>query len=231
MSDDLEKLFAEASLPESEARSAPATDQEASRIPLIHNHGDHPRPCEHGSSAKNLKICRICFWPYCEECASILDPSFCKLCLNEPLAELVELPLKDAEGVTHEGRELKPAPTATFFQPRFGTLAKSVSEMSDFELDAHIDQYKELVRQGEKALDFRRVVLGSMQVESAQRGDARRRQLRSDKTKYPVRTVAISKDGQKKISTASMTQMLEMLKALDKLQKDKQNKQQEKSKL
>lgn len=191
---------------------------------------DHPRPCSHVDSVYNaagsndVRKCPTCLWDFCPDCASILDPRYCKLCLSEPNAELRIEPLVDVEGhVIQGGRHLQPLPTATFYQPRWGTLAKTISEMSDSELEEYVKQYIELVRQAEKALDFRRVVLGSAQLESTQRADARQRKLRSDKTKYSVKTVTVDKSGKpitKTASAAALGDMLKMLEALHQLKKN-----------
>jgi hypothetical protein len=186
---------------------------------------DHVKPCEHPYTADHRK-CPTCLWTFCAECESILDPRYCRLCLREADAELRELPLTDTEGHTVEhGRLLIPLPTASFYQPRFGTLAKTISEMSDSELEDYVKQYVELVRQAEKALDFRRVVLGSSQLELTQRKDAAQRKLRSDKTKYPVKTITIDKTTGKQVTktagAAALTNMLQMLEALQKLKANK----------
>jgi hypothetical protein len=179
-------------------------------IPVI----DHPKPCEHPYDAETHRKCPTCLWMFCFECASLLDPRYCKLCLSEPAAELKIEPLVDTEGhVVTNGRHLTPLPSATFFQPRFGTLAKTISEMSDVELEEYVKQYTELVRQAERALDFRRVVLGSSQMELTQREDIKRRKLRADKTKYPVKTTAVGKP----VTQSVKLDMLRMLEALQKL--------------
>lgn len=202
-----------------------AEAEQQANVPVI----DHPKPCSHllgllnkdanpGEFLDNAKRCPTCLWSFCEDCASTLDPRYCRLCLSEPSANLIETPLKDTDGVTHEGRVLTPAPTAVFFQPRFGTLAKTISDMSQRELEDYIQQYKELVRQAERALDFRRVVLGASQLEHSQRADSERRKLQADKTKYPVRTVSIDKTTGKQVKkTASTVDLLGMLKALEAL--------------
>jgi len=142
-------------------------------------------------------------------------------------AELLDLPLVDIDGVTHDGRVLTPSPQATFFTPRFGTLAKTISEMSMQELKDYVNQYKELVRQAERALDFRRVVLGASQLEVSQRKDTEQRKLRADKTRYAVKTVSLDpktgKQVKKSASAADMTKMLQMLTALAELRKKKES--------
>lgn len=190
---------------------------------------DHVKPCDHVDSVYNsagsndIRKCPTCLWDFCPECTSILDPRYCKLCLREVDAELKESPLKDTEGHTVEhGRLLTPAVTAVFYQPRFGTLAKTICEMLDHELEDYIKQYTELVRQAERALDFRRVVLGSSQLELSQRKDAAQRKLRQDKTKYPVKTVTMDpKTGKQVTKTASAVALGNMLQMLEALQKMK----------
>lgn len=188
-----------------------------------------PTKCSHAFDNPSIptRKCKTCAFIYCDLCASILDPSYDKYCLNEPAAELKELPLRDADGVIHEGRHLQPAEGATFYQPRFGTLSKTISEMSDSELEDYVKQYIELVRQAERALDFRRVVLGSAQLEISQREHIKQRKLRADKTKYPVKTVILDPKTNKPVSkNASVAQLAQMMQALVqlKLLKDQQAK-------
>lgn len=181
---------------------------------------NNPKPCLHTFDETQHTKCPTCMWSFCLLCASSLDPAYCHLCLNESSAELVESPLVDTEGVTHEGRLLTPTDHSTFFSPRIDingvTLAKTISSMSDLELEEYIEQYKHLVHQAEKTLDFRRVVLGTSQLELTQRKQSQQLRLRNDKTKYPMRTVTLNKStGRQRVSNASMSQMLDMLKALD----------------
>jgi hypothetical protein len=183
------------------------------------------RPCSHGGSANInvFHVCPTCKWPFCDVCGSALDPTYCHRCLNEPDAVLKELPLVDADGERREGRLLVPAPDSVYSPPRFMTLTKTISEMTKSELEDYVDQYKNLVIQAEKALDFRRIVLGTAQLEVNQREDAEKRRLRADKTKYPIKTVSVNpKTGKPKTSTASMVQLLEMMKALQALKKSKE---------
>jgi len=172
--------------------------------------------CDHVALAN--RHCPTCDLPFCPDCASPLDPTYCKLCLPEPDAELKVLPLIDSDGEAHEGRLLVPAKGSVYTPLRFATLTKCISDMSDDELEAYIQRYKDLIIQAEKALDFRRVVLGASQLEQGQRTDAKRRKLRADKTKYQIKTVTVDpKSGQKKTATtsvASATQMSKMMEAL-----------------
>lgn len=125
-------------------------------------------------------VCLTCHQPFCDVCASILDPKFCKNCLFESGAELqVTHGLKDEDGEMHEGRDIVPK------GQHFGTMCKKLSEMSSYELEAHVAYYKDLIRQAELALDFRRIALGAGQLELAQRKDAERRRLRGLKTPIP----------------------------------------------
>jgi hypothetical protein len=141
-----------------------------------------PAECKHCRAATH-RVCPTCHGPFCEQCASILDPIYCKLCLDEPGAQLTFSPLKDSDGETHQGRDIRVS------GPSFGTLCKRISDMSAYELEAHIDYYKDLVRQAEKSLDFRRVVLGASQIELAQRKDGERRRLRGIKVPHVKTTL------------------------------------------
>jgi hypothetical protein len=147
-----------------------------------------PSECKHCRTSTQ-RVCPTCHGPFCEQCASILDPIYCKICLNEPGAQLTFSPLKDSDGETHQGRDIRVS------GPSFGTLCKRISDMSSYELEAHIDYYKDLVRQAEKSLDFRRVVLGASQIELAQRKDGERRRLRGIKVPH-VKTVLTNAAGE-----------------------------------
>lgn len=195
-------------------------EKSAQRDPIKSTNPDRPQPpdepkCEHtGTFYPERKRCKTCGLLICPMCWSVLDPDFCRGCLNDKDAVIIEEPLKDVDGVVHEGRVLHPDPQARFFQPRFGTLAKTLIEMTDDELYKYIEDYKNLVTQAERALDFRRVVLGSAQLEQAQRMDRKRRELRADKTKYPVKTLTVDKSGKTVKKTASLADLAKMLEAL-----------------
>jgi hypothetical protein len=184
---------------------------------------DHPKPCPHTFDVTSHTKCPTCLWSFCTLCASSLDPRYCHLCLSDPATELIQEPLVDTDGVIHEGRVLKPAPTASFYFPRLdlpcNTLLKTLSEMTISEEEEYIKQYKDLVRQSELQLDRRRVVLGAAQLDIEQKKSNEQRRLRADKTKFPIRTVSIDKQtGKQTIRTASMSQLADALKALEALQ-------------
>lgn len=202
---ELERLVAEA--------------EQAATVPVT----DHPKPCEHIQVMSGIVYtkCPTCLWMFCDLCASVLDPKYCRLCLPVAEGEFKTDPLIDEDGVTHEGRVMHMDPNSRFFQPRFGTLARCIADMRDNDLEEYIKYYQDLVHQAERALDFRRVVLGSAQLESSQRADTRRRQLRADKTKFPVKILTVAKDGSGKKKTASADAMLKMLEALKQLQKNR----------
>lgn len=208
--DDLEKLFAEA-----EAKGFAKSTQNTMQ-------------CKHCQQTTH-RVCPTCKGPYCLDCASFISPEYCKLCLQEPDVKLDELPLKDEDGVTHDGRELKPSPEATFYQPRLDITVpdaegkphlQQIFEMTPYQLEGFIQKYQELVRQSEKALDFRRIMLGAAKVHKADLQDAERRRLRQDKTKYPVRTVSIDpktgKQVAKQVSTANLQKLVEVLAMIQK---------------
>jgi hypothetical protein len=92
------------------------------------------------------------------------------------------------------------------------------------ELEDYIKRYKDLIKQAETALDFRRVVLSSSQLELDQRKAAERRRLQSDKTKYPVRTITMDKKtGKPKVANANTAQLMQMMQALAALKTLKDN--------
>lgn len=127
------------------------------------------------------RICGTCHGAFCDQHSSMLDPAFCIVCLNEPQAEIkVTEGITDAEGVKHQGRDLQPTGEV------FGTMCKRISEMSEYQLRAHVDYYKDLVRQAERTLDFRRTILGATQIELNQREDAIRRHFPKGKVKKSV---------------------------------------------
>ncbi len=60
---------------------------------------DHPKPCEHSSSTSltdpAFKKCPTCLFYFCEACASVLDPTYCCLCLPLAEGEFKTEPLRD----------------------------------------------------------------------------------------------------------------------------------------
>lgn len=206
---ELERLVAEAE----GAAQAPVTDNK--KKPCVHIDTKSINQVVFDAAAWPRK-CPTCLEWFCELCSSTLDPKYCRLCLSEADAALVEEPLKDEEGVVHTGRVMHPDPNAKFFQPRFGTLCKTLSEMTSGELTSFVDYYKDLVKQAEKALDFRRIVLGAAQLESTERDARERRRLRTLKTPTP-KTLTVSKTNGKPVKAPAMDllKMLEALKQID----------------
>jgi hypothetical protein len=128
----------------------------------------------------------------------------------------------DDDGIAHTGRQITPSNGYNLLRwiPDGKTTAKSLCEMSRTELETFVDDYKHAVHDAERALDYRRIRLGSGQLELEERKDQERRRLRSDKTKYPVRTVSLDPATGKQVTkTASATRLAEMLKMLEALQK------------
>jgi len=181
-----------------------------------------PEPCPHVAEAN--RHCPTCDYPFCPECASRLDATYCCLCLPVPDAELRSEPLIDSEGEIHEGRHLIPSGPA-YSPPRFMSMLKSFNEMSLIEQEDYIQHYKNLVHQSEITLDYHRIVLGGAQLIHAEGQDAQRRKLRADKTKYAVKTVTLDpKTGKQKTTTASVTKLADMMKMLEALAKLKAQK-------
>jgi len=136
-------------------------------------------PAECKSCGKLTRsVCSTCHGAFCDAHASPLDSTFCDVCLSVPDAELKVMPLKDADGETHEGRDLIPGPA-------YATFATRISKMSQYELEAYIHKYKDLIKQAETLLDFRRVAKGMLEVEKRQREDIQRRRLRGVKVPRP----------------------------------------------
>jgi hypothetical protein len=143
----------------------------------------------------------------------------------------VDLQIKDEvvtddDGIAHQGRLITPTSefNALRWVPNGKTTSKLLSEMSALELEEYITSYKSAVHDAERALDIRRIRLGSAQLELEERKSQERRQLRADKTKYPVRTVTFGPNGKQVKSTASTAKLADMLKMLEQLQKLKQMK-------
>lgn len=210
--DALEQLFEEAET----AAKAPVSDK--------------PRPCNHTRAVEDgleVRTCPICLWPFCEMCASQLDPKYCHNCLpaDKPLFD--EKPLVDEDGVQHEGRVITPSPELKL---RLTTTSKAIAEMSGPELENFVKHYKELVHQAEVALDYRRVVLGSAELEVSQRAAAEKRRLRAIKVQTGTKTVSVgpAKPGAPKSKDKPSTVKMDpakILAALAALRKLKQNKE------
>lgn len=130
-----------------------------------------------GCSREAVEICATCHEPFCKVHASELDPAYCSDCLNESKANFVREPLKDDEGVVHEGTHIIPQ------GPAFKTLAQRVVEMTDEQLRAHIEYWKNRAKWLENALEYARISLASSELELAEREESLRRKLRGVKVK------------------------------------------------
>lgn len=172
---------------------------------------DKPKPCIH-TEALPHKVCPLCHWPFCPDCASSIDADYCMLCLTMATAELISKPLVDEDGVTHEGRVLTPG-------PMFGTFAKGVSEMSMSELEQHVEKFKHLIKQAEVGLDFYRVGLATLQMEHGQRKEQQRRRLRGVKIAKPKPSADPTKPAKPAVDMSRMIKMIEALQQLQKLKK------------
>jgi len=203
---ELETLFAEA-----EKRQQPAAPDTPPDIAAGCDHAD--------SDTHSRRWCRSCHKLICQHCWSVLDANYCSPCMMNVDLKVVDVIKSDDDGVEHHGRQLTPSQGFNDLRwiPEGKTTAKSLSDMTSTELDEFVDSYKSAVHDAERALDFRRIRLGVGQLEQDERRDQQRRKLRTDKTKYPVRTVSIDpKTGkQTKSTTASAERLLAMLKMLE----------------
>jgi hypothetical protein len=140
-----------------------------------------------GCERYGVEICIQCRQLFCPDHASVIDPKFCCDCLKPQDALVERLPLKDVDGVTHTGALIHPT------GPAYKTLTQRISEMTDNQLSLHIQDIRVKVREAETVLDHRRIDLTVSELEEAERGEARRRQLRKSPAIKQVTVIANGK--------------------------------------
>jgi hypothetical protein len=122
-----------------------------------------------------FKVCPTCKGGFCDEHTSPVDDAVCSLCLPDSVVVIEEKPLIDDEGVSHEGKLIVPSGEG------FKTLPHQIVELSDYQLKARIQYYKEKIRQLEKSLEYHRISLSTMELEDAGREVIRDKKLRGVK--------------------------------------------------
>lgn len=156
------------------------------------------------------EVCLQCNEPFCPDHASQIDPKFCASCLSPQSIEIQKEPLKDDDGVTHNGAHLTPVGSS------FKSLAKRITEMTDEQLRLHIQHVRTQVKEAEAVLDYRRVDLSSSEVEIEQRQILENKKLRGVKVNLGkiqvIATGGVGKDVPKKTQSG-----VEFLSALMKM--------------
>ena len=122
-----------------------------------------------------FKVCPTCKGGFCEDHTSPIDDTVCSLCLPDSVVVIEEKPLVDDDGVSHEGKLIVPHGEG------FKTLPHQIVELSDYQLKARIQYYKEKIRQLEKSLEYHRIALSTMELEDAGREEIRKKKLRGVK--------------------------------------------------
>lgn len=111
-----------------------------------------------------LTNCVKCGKWYCLEHASDLDPTkHCVDCLKPEDAVLEQAPLRDTEGVRHQGKVIRPVGIV------FSQNGKLIHEMTDDELKEYIVRYQQAVHDCERSLDYSRITLGNALFEAGHR--------------------------------------------------------------
>jgi len=188
--------------------------------------------CSHdGTFPHQRTFCRQCKKLICPQCCSALDSLYCAACMSAIDLRSEDKIVTDDDGVAHTGKQITVTPAYNTIRwiPEGKTTAKALSDMDESELFEFIRQYKDAVREAERALDFRRIRLGSAQLELDERREQTRRKLRADKTKFNIKTVTVDKVTGKKVTqtkSVSTPQMMQMLQALQALKAMKTKPQQ-----
>lgn len=141
--------------------------------------GEHDENCV-------IKICPVCKRPFCEDHASQVDAEFCHICLTPTDASVERTPLVDDEGVTHVGTVIQPT------GPAYKTLLQRIAEMDEYQLRDHITTWKMKVHEAEQVLDYRRIALGSSQIQLAELEEAKKRKLRGVRVTTSRSKISIS---------------------------------------
>jgi hypothetical protein len=192
---------------------------------------DDVSACSHeGTFPHQRAFCRQCKRLICPQCCSALDSMYCVTCLSRIDLKNEVQTVPDDDGIMHNVTHIQVTPAYNTIRwiPEGKTTAKALADMDESELFEFVRAYKDAVREAERALDFRRIRLGSAQLELDERREQTRRKLRADKTKFPIKTVTVDSTGKKVTKTANAGQMMEMLKMLQALKASKAAKANEK---
>ena len=119
--------------------------------------------------------CIQCHRVYCPHYASEIDNNFCRVCLTESQATIHTQPLKDVEGIAHEGKWM--FPTGSIYK----TLPRAISEMSDSEAETYFVYMKEQIKNAETTLQYRRIAGSVVELEIEHRKVLESRRLRGIK--------------------------------------------------
>lgn len=135
-----------------------ANSSESNPVPILDE-------CTFGECTEQvLGRCHNCGLQYCLTHSSEVDPqNYCSTCLVPSDAEVTVSPLVDEDGVTHQGRSIKPAGKA------YRLSTKMVFEMSDQELKDFIDHEKSVVHDIENIREYHMITLGMAQSEEYRR--------------------------------------------------------------
>jgi hypothetical protein len=134
--------------------------------------------------------CIQCHRIFCPHYASEIDTNFCRVCLTGEAAAVHAQPLKDHEGISHDGKWFLPHGSI------YKTLPKAISEMGDPELEEYLRYMKEQVKNAETTLQYRRIAESTAQMEKTHREILRDRRLRGIKLPTSANT-GIKVDGAK----------------------------------
>jgi hypothetical protein len=120
--------------------------------------------------------CIQCHRIYCPHFQSSIDSNFCRVCLfNSDAIEVRANPLKDAEGIAHEGRHLMPIGSI------YKTLPRAIVDMSDGELDDYVKHMRQEVKNAEARLQYTRIGATMGDMEQGHRAELASRRLRGVK--------------------------------------------------
>jgi len=225
---ELENLFREAAVDLNPPEQAPSnlSINEAALRQLDDTAGggtltSNTSECSHeGTFPHQRTFCKQCKKLICPQCCAALDSLYCVACLSAIDLKSEAQIVTDDDGVIHNGKHIQVTPAYNTIRwiPDSKTTAKAIGEMDEAELMDFIRAYKDAVREAERALDFRRIRLGSAQLELDERREQTRRKLRADKTQYAIKTVSVDKvTGKKVTKTANAATMMQMLQALQAL--------------
>lgn len=149
--------------------------------------------CQEIADVENPEVdkpCVQCKHFFCRNHASKVDPDYCDNCSRPSGISYTEEGLVDDEGNGHEGRKI--TLTGEFWM----SMQKDLIQMSDSELNSHVNSLREAVREVELIRDYRKIALARGENELEDRQSARYRRLR-----------LISKFSNGKISAKQITEI------------------------
>jgi hypothetical protein len=121
-----------------------------------------PKTCRF-CTEPSIDMCKHCGQEFCQIHRSKYNPKLCSSCATDSNMQLEVGPITESDGATHQGRQFKLIGEGW---PRAVTL---LSEMTDEELEAHINELDIRLKEAQKTLDYTRILKSAAEFDKSQR--------------------------------------------------------------